>query len=59
MTFATPPPLPRGEFGAVAPCGREAASADGPTNGAVHGILVGCLACAPFWTALLVATLRY
>ena len=32
--------------------------ADEPDATAVHGIVVGCLACSPFWLALLALTLR-
>lgn len=56
MIFATPPPPPPGrESGAR---GRPVAVT---ADRAIHGIMVGCVACAPFWlVALLVLTLgRY
>jgi hypothetical protein len=54
MTFATLPP--RGEFGRAAHRGRDigsAATVEGPTDRAVHGIFFGCVVCAPFWLAVL------
>ncbi len=35
------------------------AATDDTLDRAVHGILVGCAACVPFWLALLVLTFRY
>ncbi len=59
MTFATPPPS--GTHGVASPRGGQRASAatDDTLDRAVHGILVGCAACVPFWLALLVLTFRY
>jgi hypothetical protein len=57
MTFATPPPGERsGATGARG--GERAVAAEASSDRALHGILVGCVACAPFWLALLVLTLR-
>ena len=59
MTFATPPP--GGASGVASPRGDQRASAatDELPDRAVHGIFVGCAACAPFWLALLALTFRY
>ncbi len=38
---------------------RASAATDDTLDRAVHGILVGCAACVPFWLALLVLTFRY